>query len=80
MKNAAKIPNITIISGIIFIYNGSIKNDDLIGGNHDISLPHEIDIVDNNSIGIITFFSSNRLNHGAINVGPHMVVSENRIE
>ena len=57
-----------------------MKKDELIGGNHDINLPQEIDSMDRKIIGSTMFISSFRLTQGAISVGPHIVVSENRIE
>ena len=39
-----------------------------------------IDMEERQSIGTITFFSSFNDSHGAINTGPHIVVTEKRIE
>jgi len=79
-NHPVKLPAITIKIGIIFIYDGSIKTEDLIGDIHDIILPAKIDKMERRIMGIMIIVFSVMLIILALDWDDHIVATLNRIE
>jgi len=80
ISHPIRTPAVTIKIGIIFIYVGSMKTEDLIGDIHDIILPAEIDRAERRIIGIMIIIFSVMLIILALDWDDHIVATLNRME